>query len=106
MAETTLGMPCERFSEDQQKQLTQLLNDYSDVFALCDSELGCIYTDYSIDTGDEQPIPFEHWLWIMRPLICSRGRSVKILVLRRSILPVTIHTYLNNYGESMIAMWD
>ena len=49
----SLELPCEKLPDDQSQQLTELLSDYSDVFALCDSELGCTdLVKHSIDTSD------------------------------------------------------
>ena len=52
-----LGVDHVTLSEEQRVQLTELITNYSDVFALANSELGC--TDivcHSIDTGDSRPI--------------------------------------------------
>lgn len=42
---------------DQSQQLTELLTEYSDVFAMCDAELGCTdVVKHSIDTSDHGAI--------------------------------------------------
>ena len=52
-----LELPSEKLTEEQFRQLRELVGDYSDVFALDDTELG--HTDlvqHVIDTGDHPPI--------------------------------------------------
>ena len=52
-----LGVDHVTLSVEQRVQLTELIANYSDVFALANSELGC--TDivcHSIDMGDSRPI--------------------------------------------------
>ena len=52
-----LELPVERFSEDEAKKLQDLIHEFSDVFALDDSELGCTdIVHHIIDTGDHPPI--------------------------------------------------
>lgn len=54
-----LGMPHAELSSSQGEELTKLICDFSDVFALCDSELGCTnLVQHSIDTGDNHPQPY------------------------------------------------
>ena len=54
---TVLGIDSMILSEGQQIQLTQLLYDYSDVFALNGAELGCTnVVRHCIDTGDSHPV--------------------------------------------------
>ena len=51
----SLELPREKLSEDQYQQLRELLEEYSDVFALSDSELGCTnLAKHVIDTGDHR----------------------------------------------------
>ncbi len=53
----TLGLPLNKLTEEQSLQLRKLLEEYSDVFALDDSELGCTnLVQHVIDTGDHPPI--------------------------------------------------
>ena len=53
----TLGMPNENLPAEEGRQLTQLIRQYADVFALNDSELGCTnLVQHSINTGDSHPI--------------------------------------------------
>ena len=53
----SLELPSEKLRGGQSQQLTELLTDYSDAFALCDSELGCTdLVKHSIDTGDHRAI--------------------------------------------------
>ena len=52
-----LKMSSEKLLESQGQQLTQLIGEYSDVFALNDAELGCTnMVRHSIDTGDNPPV--------------------------------------------------
>jgi len=51
-----LGLPFAKLSESQSQELVALVREYSDVFALDDSELGCTdLVKHSIDTGDHPP---------------------------------------------------
>ena len=52
-----LNLPLDSLSPDEAEQLRNLIREFSDVFALDDSELGC--TDvlcHSVDTGNHLPI--------------------------------------------------
>ena len=52
-----LNFPLNSLSPDEARRLRRLVGEFSDVFALDDSELGC--TDvlrHSVDTGDHLPI--------------------------------------------------
>lgn len=52
-----LELPQEKLTEEQYQQLRDLLEEYSDVFALSDSELGCTdLVKHCIDVGDNRPI--------------------------------------------------
>lgn len=53
----SLELPQEKLTKHQDRQLRELLEEYSDVFALSDSELGCTdLAKHIIDTGDNRPI--------------------------------------------------
>ena len=53
----TLELPLAKLTEEQSKQLRELVVEYSDVFALTDSELGCTgLVQHVIDTGDHPPV--------------------------------------------------
>jgi hypothetical protein len=53
----SLELPKEKLTADQHRQLRDLLEEYSDVFALSDSELGCTdLAKHFIDTGENRPI--------------------------------------------------
>lgn len=52
-----LELPVDRFTESEANQLRNLIREFSDVFALDDSELGCTdVVHHAIDTGDHPPI--------------------------------------------------
>ena len=52
-----LGAPSSKLSKSQKQQLTRVIRNYADVFALNDSELGCTnLVQHSIDTGDNKPV--------------------------------------------------
>ena len=52
-----LGLPLDQLSENEAKQLHDLVHEYSDIFALDDSELGCTgIVHHVIDTGDHPPV--------------------------------------------------
>ena len=51
-----LNLSSEKLSVEKQKQLRDLLDEFSDVFALSDAELGCTnLVKHSIDTGENRP---------------------------------------------------
>ena len=52
-----LGIAAAELSGEQREQLTELVTEFSDVFALDDSELGCTnLVQHFIDTGDSPPV--------------------------------------------------
>ena len=52
-----LALSVDKFSESENQQLHDLIHEFSDVFALDDSELGCTDIVYHvIETGDHPPI--------------------------------------------------
>lgn len=49
--------PLEKLSNEKNEKLKELIMDFSDVFALDDTELGCTkLIEHTIDTGDHAPI--------------------------------------------------
>ena len=52
-----LEFPLEHLSSDENSQLRALITDFTDIFALDDSELGCTsILKHSIDTGEHPPV--------------------------------------------------
>ena len=51
-----IGLPVDRVTESEVKQLQNLIHEFSDIFALDDSELGCTdIVHHVINTGDFPP---------------------------------------------------
>ena len=52
-----LSLPLKKLSPEEAKQLTDLISEFSDVFALDDTRLGCMQmVQHSINTGNHAPI--------------------------------------------------
>ena len=62
-----LNLPEMMLTEEEQAQLTELIVEFNDIFALDDAELGCCnLVQHTIDTGDHRPILIVHPLCVER----------------------------------------